>query len=132
MQARLLNVCDYPTLVEWWKANRFTPPARDMLPESGTGGIMVSNSSGRDICSGFLFLTNSKVAWMEYIVADKEYKEADRPNAIIFLIEALKEIAKEQGFKYIFTVVNNPHLIKKYEQCGFLTGSNSQEMIISI
>lgn len=132
MKVRLLNVLDYPKLVDWWNDNRFTPPSRDMLPEHGDGGLMIQTESGEDVCAGFLYLTNSKCAWIEWIVADFNYRESDRGSAILLLIESLKILAKQNGFTHIFTSVKNPHLIKKYEACGFAKGDNSQEMIISI
>lgn len=129
MQIRYLTEYDYETLSSWWKDNRFPAPPRDMLPENGTGGIMVS-SHGIDVCSGFLYLTNSKAAWCEWIVSDFNYRESDRADCILFLINSLKEIAKQNGFKYIYTTVKSKPLIEKYEQCGFVKGdSNSQEMI---
>jgi hypothetical protein len=132
MQIRYLTEDDYETLVGWWNDNRFPPPPRDMLPENGTGGIMVS-SNGIDVCSGFLYLTNSKCAWCEFIVANFNYRDPDRADCILFLINSLKEIAKQNGFKYIYTTVKNKSLIEKYEQCGFIKGdNNSQEMVSKI
>ncbi len=93
---------------------------------------MVS-SNERDVCAGFLYLTNSKAAWCEWIVADFNYREPDRVDAIRFLIRALVEIAKQNGFTYIYTTVKNKGLISKYEDCGFIKGdSNSQEMILNL
>ena len=55
MEVRALKNEDYAiTLIKWWKAWRWTPPLKDMLPENGTGGIMVS-SNGVDVCAGFLY-----------------------------------------------------------------------------
>jgi len=132
MQARYLISEDYDTLCKWWNDNRFTPPLIEMLPENGCGGIMIS-SEGRDVCAGFLYLTNSKCAWVEWIVCDFNYRESDRSECILFLINALSELAKQSNYEYLYTVVKNKHLIGKYEQCGFIKGdSNSQEMILKI
>lgn len=130
MEVRALKNEDYAiTLIKWWKAWRWTPPLKDMLPENGTGGIMVS-SNGVDVCAGFLYLTNSKTAWLEYIVSSRDYKESDRSEAIELLINTLNEIAKNKGFLYIYTSLKNKPLISKYKNCGFIEGSNNcQEMI---
>jgi hypothetical protein len=133
MTARYLTESDYDNiLLNWWKDNRFPAPLKEMLPENGTGGIMVS-SNGIDVCSGFIYMTNSKCAWLEFIVANFEYRESDRADAIRFLIHALVEIARESGFQYIYTTVKNNSLIEKYQDCGFMKGdSNSQEMILKL
>ena len=132
MDARLINICDYEKLTSWWHDNRFTPPGRDMLPENGTGGLIITNND-IDVCAGFIYFTNSSCAWLEWIVADFNYRESDREECILFLIEALKEVAKQKGFKYMFASVKNKSLVSKYKKCGFVPGdSNSQEMITLI
>lgn len=132
LQVRYLSENDYDTLCEWWSDNRFPPPPREMLPDNGTGGVMVTKG-GLPVCAGFLYLTNSKCAWCEWIVADFHYRQPDRDSAILLVIESLKALAKDAGFKYIYTTVKNKSLISKYEACGFVKGdSNSQEMIAQV
>lgn len=130
---RTLNESDYDdTLVKWWKDWRWTPPPRDMLPQDGVCGIMVSKGN-IDVCAGFIYLTNSKTAWVEYIISNFEYKEKDRKEAIELLIETLSLIAKDKGCKYIYTSLKNELLIKGYERCGYVKGStNCTEMIKKI
>ena len=130
MNVRYLNETDYDTtLCKWWSDWRWTPPSRDMLPENGSGGIMVSKD-GIDICAGFIFLTNSKAAGVEFIVSNFDDKEKDRSDAITMVINTLTIIAKEKGYKFIYTSLKNKSLIQKYEMCGYIMAdSNCQEMI---
>ena len=126
---RMLDHGDYDyILVKWWVDWRWVAPPRDMLPENGAGGLMVTKD-GKDICAGFIYFTNSKTAWSEWIVSDFFYREDDREEAILFLINSLTQLARSKGMKFVFTVVKNDNLKKKYEQCGFLVGDeNSTEM----
>ena len=131
MEFRYLKHEDYDnSLVGWWKGWRWTPPSRDMLPENGCGGVIASKD-GIDICAGFIYMTNSKTAWIEYIISNPEYKDrSNRNEAIEMVINVLTLIAKDKGFKYAYTSLKNQHLIKKYNNCGFMIGdSNCQEMI---
>lgn len=130
MKVRPLNNEDYDNILcKWWKDWRWDAPPKDMLPENGTGGVMIS-IDGVDVCAGFLYLTNSNTAWVEFIISNFEYKKKDRHEAIIFLINVLTELAKSKGNKYIYTSLKNASLISKYEECGFNKGSeNCQEMI---
>jgi len=130
MKVRPLEIEDYDNILcKWWKDWRWDAPPRDMLPENGTGGVIVS-IDGVDVCAGFIYLTNSKTAWVEFIISNFEYKNKDRHEAIIFLINVLTELAKSKGNKYIYTSLKNTSLISKYEECGFNKGSeNCQEMI---
>jgi len=123
MEFRMLNESDYDTFCSWWKDWRWTPPSLDSLPENGMGGVMVS-SNGVEVCGGFVYLTNSKTAWIEFIVSDFKYREKDRQEAILYLINILIELVKDSGdYKYIYTSLKNESLINTYASCGFVKGS---------
>jgi hypothetical protein len=131
MEVRYLKESDYDDiLVGWWSQWRWSAPAKDMLPQNGAGGIMVSKD-GEDICAGFVYFTNSKTAWIEYIISNPNYKNReDRKNALNMLINVLSIYVEQEGYKYIYTSLKNKHLIDRYADCGFLSGDkNCQEMI---
>lgn len=119
---RFLKEDDYDILCQWWKAWRWTAPPRDFLPENGCGGLMVEKD-GISIVAGFIYFTNSAVAWSEFIISNFEYKENDREEAIKILIFELSELAKTKGSKYIYSVVKNQNLKKVYQKMGFTDGS---------
>ena len=61
LNKRRLQHDDYDTIVEWWKSwPDWVPLARNLLPENGTGGIMIERD-GIPIVAGFLYSTNSKL-----------------------------------------------------------------------
>lgn len=128
---RLLEKDDYYTLVKWWKWHRFPAPASDCLPNDGKGGVMISKE-GVDIAAGFLYFTNSNLCWLEFIVSNPEYRADDRAEGIQRLIHELTRIAKNNGFKAVFTSVKNQNLIKHYEICGFTKGSNNTHEMIAV
>ena len=131
MEVRYLKESDYDNiLVGWWSQWRWSAPAKDMLPQNGAGGIMISKG-GEDICAGFVYFTNSKTAWIEYIISNPCYKNReDRKNALNMLINVLSVYVEQEGYKYIYTSLKNKHLIDRYADCGFLSGDkNCQEMI---
>ena len=129
---RLLTDEDYPKLVSFWNFWRFPAPAKELLPDEGRGGLMVYKD-GIEICAGYLFFTNSKMAWLEFIVSNHEYKEKDRKEAICFLINELTQVAKSKGFKIVFTSVKNENLVNRFKECGYVIGSeNTKELIIQV
>lgn len=129
---RQLTDDDYPILCDWWSWHRFSQPPKDYLPNNGLGGLMITKD-GVNICAGFLFLNNSKIAWLEYIVSSYEYRASDRHEAIEMLIQRLCAAAKIHGYKAVFTSLKNQSLIKRYEAAGFTKGSNNTvEMVISL
>lgn len=119
---RFLKEDDYEVLCQWWKAWRWTAPPRDFLPENGTGGIMVQKD-GVNIVAGFVYFTNSAIAWSEFIISNFDYKDKDRKEAIKILIYELNELSKSKGSKYIYTVVKNQNLKKMYQEMGYSNGS---------
>lgn len=126
---RLLNENDYDELLKWWKWFRFPAPAREFLPEQGKGGIMVSKD-GVNICAGFIYFTNSSIAWIEFIVSNPEYKDSDRKEAIELLISELTEICRVKGYKVAFTSIKNENLINRFSSSGFIKAStNTTEMM---
>lgn len=82
-----------------------------------------------DICAGFIYFTNSRLVWIEYIVSNYEYKEKDRAEALRFLIDEICHISKVRGKKAVFTSVKNKNLIKHYEACDFIKNEGTAEMI---
>lgn len=129
LQQRLLKDEDYPVLCEWWADNNFPAPPKEMLPQNGLGGVMITKK-GIDICAGFIYTTNSKIAWMEFIVANYNYREKDRKEAIMLLIDNLCYIAQNLGFKAVFSSVKNPFLINHFKNSGFSVDcAKSTEMV---
>lgn len=128
---RMLEESDYTTLLKWWKKYNFAAPTRDFLPDNGTCGIMLEDQNGKELCAGFIYFTNSKACWMEFIVANPDIRGREaRNNALNQLIEYLSQFAKEEECIWIFTSVRHKGLAERLGECGFNVGStNTQEMI---
>ena len=46
LKARRLTNEDYNTILEWWKSwPEWQPLAKEMLPENGTGGIIIEKEN---------------------------------------------------------------------------------------
>lgn len=134
LHVRSLTSEDYSeNLVKWWNDWKWTAPPREFLPENGLGGFMVCDED-YPVVAGFLYTTNSSVAWVEFIVSNIEYKHKEnRKKAIRLLILTLEELAKINGKKYIYSSLKSEPLINAYMDCGFVKGSsNTQEMIKTI
>lgn len=134
LHVRSLTSEDYSeNLVKWWNDWRWTPPPREFLPNNGVGGFMVCDED-YPVVAGFLYITNSSVAWIEFIVSNMEYRhKKNRKEAIKLLIVTLEELAKINGKKYIYSSLKNDSLINAYMDCGFTKGStNTQEIIKNI
>jgi hypothetical protein len=128
---RPLGETDYEDiLVGWWKDWKWTPPLKDFLPSDGKGGVMVLDND-IPVCAGFVYMTNSKVAWVDWIISNREYKKKpQRKEALDLLITTLTNICKDTGNKYCYALIKNKSLIKTYETLGYNSAdSYTQEMI---
>ena len=130
LNIRPLNETDYDTILTgWWKDWGWEPPQKDFLPDDGKGGIMVMKGD-EYICAGFIYTTNSKVAWVDWIVSNKQYRDDDRKEAISLLVDTLTNICKNTGHKYSYALIKHQSLIETYEKLGYIKGDNyTSEMI---
>jgi hypothetical protein len=128
---RELQDTDYEDiLVGWWQQWGWEPPQKDFLPRDGKGGIIVYDDE-TPICAGYMYLTNSKVAWVDWIISNKEYtKKPHRKDAIKLLVSALTEICKTAGSKYVYALIKSRNLIETYQELGYIKGDTyTGEMI---
>lgn len=131
LKIRELNDNDYDDiLVGWWKDWGWEPPMRDFLPDGGKGGIIIYDED-IPICAGYIYLTNSKVCWVDWIISNKNYTNKElRKDAISMLVSRLTDICGLIGCKYVYALIKNQSLINTYESLGYIKGdSYTGEMI---
>ena len=118
LTVRALQESDWDILQEWWKWWRWPEMNRDLLPLNGLGGLMICKGDTL-IAAGFLYLTNSKGALLDWIISNPEYKEKDRKTNLMLLIDSLEEVAKINGYNIIFSFTRNKSLIDIHKILGY-------------
>ena len=127
---RDLKECDWETLVSWWNSwQDWTTPARDFLPNNGTGGLMVEKD-GVPIIAGFIYETNSAGVLFEWVVSNPNYREDDRQEAVEKLLNDAESRIKEMGYKHIFSVGRSKRLIDTHKKLGWFVDDNPSHEII--
>jgi len=123
---RPLDESDYDNiLLGWWEDWGWVAPVKELLPQDGIGGVIVYDED-EPVCAGFLYMTNSKIAWVEWVISNKNYrKKPQRKEAIVYLIKTLTDIAKNNGATFAYTVLKNKSLSAIYEQVGYTDGDNN-------
>jgi hypothetical protein len=94
-------VCD---MMVGWGMN---PLHRRMLSEYGA----IVSTGDIDVCSGWLYQSDSKIAWIEWVVMNREAPRKLRVGGIDFLYETLFEQAKKLGFEIVMSLAHE----KKFE-----------------
>ena len=107
MISRKLQKSDWSTIQQWWSNwPEWEAPPRDFLPDDGSSGLIIEKDN-KPIVAGFIYLTNSKVALLEWVISDPKYRSEDRHDAINLLIEKSEKLIKDIGYKYMFTVTKH-------------------------
>ena len=123
LSIREIRESDWDTMQDWWNKWNWPIMSKDLLPMNGCGGLMVYKENELIAC-GFLYLSNSKVAWLDWIVSNPEYRNDDRKQAISYLIECLEEVAKQQGYEIIISIARNKSLIETHKKLGYTIDEN--------
>lgn len=127
MTIRPIQDGDYENiLIKWWEDWGFPhPPPMIMLPHTG----FIAYDGEIPVAACFVYTTNSKVAWLTWLVSNKNYREKPNRRIIInSLIEAVCEWAKSMGYNIIYTVTNKSHAV--FKDAGFIeTSKNAHELI---
>jgi len=123
LNIRALKESDWDTLLSWWKWWRWPELSRDVLPMNGTGGLMICKGD-TPIAAGFLYLTNSKVAWLDWIVSNPEYREKDRKQSLVLLINSLETVAKNEGCSTIISITRSDSLINIHKSLDYTVDKN--------
>jgi hypothetical protein len=96
---------------EWGERHHFPLPPPDLLPDIG---MMVD-----DTAVGFLYSTNSKLGWIEWIFANPEKTPEERKEAIDTLLSALEKAAIIRGMKVLFSSSGSDAFKGVLERNGF-------------
>ena len=132
MNTRTLTESDWETLSDWWKAWKWPVMAKDMLPDNGTGGIMVENE-GENIVAGFLYWSNSKLVWLDWIISNPKTNRDIRQEAIKKLILTAESMTKEAGSKFMMSISRSNSFLKIHKELGWTIDPDpSHEMIKAI
>lgn len=118
LKVRALEETDWETLISWWDAWKWPKMSKEMLPMNGCGGLMVYKGN-KLIAAGFLYLSNSKVAWLDWIISNPLYKEKDRKIALALLILSLEDVAKQQDYNIIISIARHKGLINTHKELGY-------------
>ena len=102
LKTRNITEKDWSMLCSWWEGHKWPIPNNDALPNNGTGGIIVEENN-IPVIAGFIFKTNSKGCWLEFIISDPNYKN-DRSHIIDKLID------ENENMPSIFDVILMPDI----------------------
>ena len=129
LKARTLLEQDYSMLEEWWKAWGWPPGSKDVLPDNGTGGVMIEYKD-KPIVAGFIYWSNSGMCWFDWVISDPDGNKRARPLAVKFLIQTVEQMVKDAGKKCIMSISRSNSLLKIHKKLNWVVDEKpSYEMI---
>lgn len=124
---RYINGDDLRDVVTgWWCDWDFPIPPPECLPERG---VIVSDGDG-DLYAGYLYLTDGRIGWMEWVVSNRAATPARKRGALAFLTDVLSGMAKQEGMLLVFTSTSIVGYRNGLEKCGFLLGDTNTYQLI--
>jgi hypothetical protein len=102
--------------------NMWGMPALDrkLLPEYGA---IITSPGGIDVCSGWLYKTDSKIALIEWVVLNKNAKKQDRIGAVDFLYSVLAKQAKKLDYEIVTCILHSKQLERRLEKQEYISSN---------
>jgi hypothetical protein len=124
---RKVTIDDYNNiLLKWWSDWGWEQaPTLDMLPEG-----YIINKDGIDVYAGFIYYTGTTLAWVEYIISNKEATPQQRRGGLEKLIDVISIIAKHKGVNALFTSTTNQSFGNSLQKNGFVIGDTGNLQLI--
>lgn len=106
-----LNEEDYHIVCKMQTDWKMAPLHRRMMPEH----VIIVSKDGVDVCCSSLYQSDSKIAWIEWVVISRDKKNTKnlREGAIDFMYETLFDKAKQLGFEVVMCIANLEPFIER-------------------
>lgn len=115
MKAEVFTAEHHPTLASWWEAHGWPVIPMSSLPARG---LLVGEEN--PVVAGFLYITDSDIGIMEWIVSDPKSSIFERSKSLDYLIEELCTLGKTLGCRLLLTFLKHDGLMKRVEKLGFV------------
>lgn len=98
-------------LTAWLGKHGISVPDRRLFSDLG---FVVDNAA-----LGFLFLTNSKQAYIDHVAANPDVPVEKRDLALTELFEKLESLAREKGVLLVTALASLPTMKRRFEGRGY-------------
>ena len=126
---RKIELEDYEYINKWWIEQGFDVLHTDILPMGGLGGIIIEKD--KPIAVAYLYLTNSKMGYVDNLIADPNYKSKDRFDIILKLMMACIKMAKKSGCLEVWAIAESRGILQRCKTLGYGV-SEKKYSIISV
>lgn len=112
----------FEEIKDWSKDRGLGMVPKELLPK--TGRIVPG------VCAAFLYLTDSKVAFLENMISNPQTDKALASEALDLCVKAIEQDAKESGVSLIWSSTCIPQVMKRAESLGFQVQTRVYKLIL--
>tara|TARA_R110000823_G_scaffold133107_4_gene261701 strand:+ start:912 stop:1313 length:402 start_codon:yes stop_codon:yes gene_type:complete len=112
---RYIETKDLDIIHDWWVRRDEKPVSRDLLPQNGLGGLIIENKD-ITIAACFIFLTNSKMGYIDHLISNPDYKGKGFWHYP--LMKACFKAAKQSGCNEVWGTSSVRGVVKLLERYG--------------
>ena len=114
---RQVTAEDYTCINEWYSQRKELRPKSILLPNGGLDGFIIEKNN-KPIAVIYLYLTNSKMGYMDFLISDPNYKNKDKYNMIMELQDACTEALLRKGCRIVWAMTSYDHLAEMAGKMG--------------
>lgn len=115
------------TLSQWWTKQQWPEIDPAFLPDTG---FIVSSLGHGPLAAGFVYKTNSKLWFFEWIVGDPDAPKQERSEALNQLINYVIKWSKSQGASALMTMTQHKGLISRLGDAGFAVTDEAMTHVV--
>jgi len=112
---RYIKEKDLEIIHNWWLRRGEKPIELELLPQKGLGGLMIEKDN-TSIAACFIYLTNSKMGYMDHLISNPDYK--GKAFWYYHLMKACFDAAKKSGCNEVWAISPVRGVVKHAETCG--------------
>ena len=124
---RKIQLEDYKYINKWWVEQGFDPLSLEILPMNGLGGLIIEKE--KPIAVAYLYLTNSKMGYIDNLISNPKYISKDRFSIILELIAACRQMAIDVGCLDIWAITNSKGISQRCEKLNYNITENNYAII---
>ena len=124
---RKIELKDYEYIDKWWIEQGYNAISKEILPMQGLGGLIVEKE--KPIAAAYLYLTNSKMGYIDNLISDPKYISKDRFDVIAKLMVACEKMAKDTGCLETWAMSNINGILSRCEALGYNVSDENYAII---
>ena len=127
MNIRTFNKEDYSIVHNWWTKQQWTPVPEDMLSSTG---FIVTKDDGEEVAAAWVYITNSPIFLIEWMVGNPDLDWEERQDGINMLLDECSNWCKAHGAGFMLTMTNKDRFIDKLKDNDFKVSDEGKSHLL--